>query len=330
MRFHRNQTGRFVLGPRSGGLSAAAQRRRGPGSVCADGRHGSVAERIAGGGRLLLFEAPAPAAFSIGFCPWRRGVPAERRNGLLFEWAYPQVARLVPPRRSCLPSALSGRGDQRRAAAHTAAALLDTSEVVSRQHSEWGIITFIAMGLPSRTAWPERPAATRGQEPDQRAQAAGSRPPSKTTKQQPTARMCSSRAIPRRSALAGTSANQSRVRHVRAEQKTEPEGLCGIVEAPSDSGLIPPLHCIERLGGLALAWVQGERSSRRVAGSIHYSGYGRARVRAKRAEITQFGEVLRGRDHGRGRSRQLRHRHQGFYKSCFHKAAVVSEEKERL
>jgi len=95
---------------------------------------------------VLLFEALRQAQ-AAGFCPWPAGVCAERRNACCSKWAYPRSPTGAHAKSRAYP-ALSAKGRSAKDSAHTAAALADTSEVVSRpnirmessHHSRWGSV----------------------------------------------------------------------------------------------------------------------------------------------------------------------------------------------
>jgi len=140
----------------------------------------------------------------------------------------PPGSPTVPPRRSCLPSALRRKGaiSEKEAPRTLRLRLLDRLEVVSRPHTQNGNQSPSRDGAPSGTGLrPEAgPPATRGPEPDQRCQAAGSRPakqgPQAAT---PTARMCC-QAERSRVGVGRNQSNQSKVAAASRTQKREPEG----------------------------------------------------------------------------------------------------------
>jgi len=125
--FHR--TNGFVLGAEEVGLLSAAAQRKAWTRVLfvPDGaawfRSLNVSVAAAGAAGSALRQRPG----SKGFCPGRRGVPAERVMAWLVRVGLPQVADWCRPQGRALRPALSAKGaDQRRAPRHTAACAAET------------------------------------------------------------------------------------------------------------------------------------------------------------------------------------------------------------
>jgi len=194
-------------------------------------------ERI-GGGRRCCCSRALRQRCQQGLCPWpARGCGRAAVMGLPVRVGLPPGRRLCRREGRALPSALSGRSDQRRAAAaHAAAAAGPRLKCVSRgQHFRNGNQSHHRDGVrPTGLGRSRARGNQRARAQDQQSlQAAGSDRPSKDHKQaNPPPRMLLSKRSRRR--LLAEQANQSKV--AAASRTNVSRGALGNVEGARRSG----------------------------------------------------------------------------------------------
>jgi len=218
--FHRTN-GLRAPGPKKVGPERDGQRSGVDGRVCLLPMGGmvSVAERIGGRRRCCFVSSTCGASGRQQASALAgEGVPQSGVNGLLFEWAYPQVRRLLRREGRAYPALSSGKGRSAKScpAEHCGLALLTLLKWVSRPTLRMES-SHHRDGAPSDRPGRSGPAQPEGQSQTQRSSKQQEPTPSRTTSKQPTAGCASSRSDPRSSGVGGTKPTKQGWRQ-RAEQ----------------------------------------------------------------------------------------------------------------